>query len=177
MMSLANGARHCCYVACTSKYTYLASHASRGKKATDDIEILPRYQGTMMHDAFGTYPKYTEATHAFCHAHHLRDLKSLIEQGYTWVMRMTTFLLAAKQAAEAHYGALPEEEAKRWECVYDRILEKAQRRLEPMTPLPKKHLPLFDGFKNERKKRYVSYMKLMFPLTTTKQNEIFAWSK
>ena len=93
-----------------------------------------------MHDAFGTYPKYTEATHAFCHAHHLRDLKSLIEQGYTWVMRMTTFLLAAKQAAEAHYGALPEEEAKRWECVYDRILEKAQRRLEPMTPLPKKAL-------------------------------------
>ncbi|NNV04718.1 IS66 family transposase, partial [Brevibacillus sp. MCWH] len=93
------------HVAYTSKYTYVAPHASRGRKATDDIRILPRYQGTMMHDAFSTYPNYTEATHAFCHAHHLRDLKSLIEQGYTWVMRMTTFLLAAKQAAEAHYGA------------------------------------------------------------------------
>ncbi len=61
------------HVACTSKYTYLASHVSRGKKATDDIGILPRYQGTMMHDGFGTYPKYTQATHALCHAHHLRE--------------------------------------------------------------------------------------------------------
>ena len=77
----------------------------------------------MMHDAFGTYPKYTEAIHASCHVHHLRDLKSLIEQRYTWVMRMTTFLLAAKQAVEAHHGALSEEEARRWERVYDRILE------------------------------------------------------
>ncbi|MEB3752217.1 IS66 family transposase [Geobacillus icigianus] len=127
-------------VACTSKYTYVAPHASRGKKATDDIGILPRYKGTMMHDAFGTYPNYTEATHALCHAHHLRDLKNFIEQGQTWAMRMTTFLFAAKQAVEAHHGALPNEEAKRWERVYDRILAKAQRRLETMTPLPKKAL-------------------------------------
>gem|GEM_PF-2437717 len=77
---------------------------------TDDIEILPRYQGTMMHDAFGTYPNYTEAIHALCHAHHLRDLKSFIEQGPTWAMRMTTFLFAAKQAVEVHHGALPNEE-------------------------------------------------------------------
>ncbi|MEW5323894.1 transposase, partial [Geobacillus thermoleovorans] len=42
------------HVACTSAYTYLAPHASRGKKATDEIGILPQYKGTMMHDAFGT---------------------------------------------------------------------------------------------------------------------------
>ncbi|GAC90504.1 transposase [Anoxybacillus flavithermus NBRC 109594] len=94
----------------------------------------------MMHDGFGTYPKYTRATHALCHAHHLRELKGFIEQGHTWASRMTTFLLAAKQAVEAHHGALSEEEAKRWERVYDRILERAQHRLETMTPLPKKAL-------------------------------------
>jgi len=37
------------HVACTHTYTYLAPHASRGKKATDEIGILPRYKGTMMH--------------------------------------------------------------------------------------------------------------------------------
>ncbi|MEW5323992.1 IS66 family transposase, partial [Geobacillus thermoleovorans] len=42
------------HVACTSAYTYLAPHASCGKKATDEIGILPQYKGTMMHDAFGT---------------------------------------------------------------------------------------------------------------------------
>ncbi|PIC05352.1 IS66 family transposase, partial [Anoxybacillus flavithermus] len=135
-----NGKLAWVHVACTSRYTYLASHASRGKKATDDIGILPRYQGTMMHDGFGTYPRYTKATHALCHAHHLRELKGFIEQGHTWASRMTTFLLAAKQAVEAHHGALPEEEARRWERVYDRILAKAQHRLETMTPLPKKAL-------------------------------------
>ncbi|KJE26901.1 zinc-finger binding domain of transposase IS66 family protein [Geobacillus kaustophilus] len=128
------------HVACTSAYTYLAPHASRGKKATDEIGILPRYKGTMMHDAFGTYPRYTEATHALCHAHHLRDLKGFIEQGHTWAKRMTTFLLNAKQVVEQHGGFLPEEEAKRWEHVYDRILEKANHQLEGMTPLPKKAL-------------------------------------
>ncbi|MGG2945523.1 IS66-like element ISGst1 family transposase, partial [Geobacillus stearothermophilus] len=135
-----NGKLAWVHVACTSRYTYLAPHASRGKKATDDIGILPRYEGTMMHDAFGTYPKYTHATHALCHAHHLRELKGFIEQGHTWAMRMTTFLLAAKQAVEAHHGALSEEEARRWERVYDRILERAQHRLEAKTPLPKKAL-------------------------------------
>ncbi|MBE2930814.1 IS66 family transposase [Anoxybacillus flavithermus] len=135
-----NGKLAWVHVACTSRYTYLASHASRGKKATDEIGILPQYKGTMMHDGFGTYPKYTHATHALCHAHHLRELKGFIEQGHTWAMRMTTFLLAAKQAVEAHHGALSEEEARRWERVYDRILERAQHRLETMTPLPKKAL-------------------------------------
>ncbi|EPZ37168.1 transposase, partial [Anoxybacillus ayderensis] len=115
-------------------------HASRGKKATDEIGILPRYKGTMMHDAFGTYPRYTEATHALCHAHHLRDLKGFIEQGHTWAKRLTTFLLSAKQVVEQHGGFLPEEEAERWERVYDRILAKAQYRLEGMAPLPKKAL-------------------------------------
>lgn len=95
-----------------------------------------------MHDAFGTYPTYTEATHALCHTHHLRDLKNFIEQGDTWAIRMTTFLLADKQAVEAHHGALPKEEAKRWERVYDRILAKAQHRLEAMMPFPKKALAL-----------------------------------
>ncbi|AST05756.1 IS66 family transposase [Anoxybacillus flavithermus] len=133
-----NGKLAWVHVACTSKYTYLAPHVSHGKKATDDIGILPRYQGTMMHDAFGTYPKYTQATHALCHAHHLRELNGFIEQGYTWASRMTMFLLAAKQAVEAHHGALSEEEARRWERAYDRILERAQHRLETMTSLLKK---------------------------------------
>ncbi|MDQ0164010.1 transposase [Bacillus alveayuensis] len=53
---------------------------------------------------------------------------------------MTTFLLAAKQVVEQNDGALPEEEAKRWERVYDRILDKAHRQLEGRTPLPKKAL-------------------------------------
>ncbi len=53
---------------------------------------------------------------------------------------MPIFLLAAKQAVEAHHGALSGEEARRLERAYDRILERAQHRLEAKTPLPKKAL-------------------------------------
>ncbi|KFZ32198.1 hypothetical protein JS44_15105 [Anoxybacillus flavithermus] len=104
-------------------------------------------------------------------------MKGFIEQGHTWAKRLTTFLLSAKQVVEQHGGSLPEEEAKRWERVYDRILAKAQYRLEGMTPLPKKRSPSFADFKNGRKKRCAFCVKPTFPLTTTKPNEIFAWSK
>ncbi|KJE27770.1 transposase IS66 family protein [Geobacillus kaustophilus] len=40
------------HVASTAKVTRYGLHRSRGKQATDDIGILPRYKGTMVHDAY-----------------------------------------------------------------------------------------------------------------------------
>ncbi|MCG6176438.1 IS66 family transposase, partial [Anoxybacillus sp. LAT_31] len=71
---------------------------------------------------------------------------------------MTTFLLAAKQAVEAHHGALSEEEARRWERVYDRILKRAQHRLETMTPLPKKALAFVRRLQ-KRKKEALRFLR------------------
>ncbi|GAC91922.1 transposase [Anoxybacillus flavithermus NBRC 109594] len=73
-------------------------------------------------------------------------------------MRMTTFLFAAKQAVEVHHGALPNEDTKRWERVYDRILAKAQHRLETMTPLPKKALA-FVGRLQKRKEEALRFLR------------------
>ncbi|BBW98786.1 hypothetical protein GsuE55_36190 [Geobacillus subterraneus] len=73
-----NGKNQWMHVASTAKATRYGLHRSRGKQATDDIGILPRYKGTMVHDAYSVYPMYREASHV-CHAHHLRELRAYTE--------------------------------------------------------------------------------------------------
>ena len=126
-----NGKNQWVHVASTAKTTRYGLHRSRGKKATDDIGILPRYKGTMVHDAYSVYPMYTEASHALCHAHHLRELRAYTElYGHSWSKEMTKTLLEMKQAVEKADGALPEEEVRYWETVYDKLLANGRRELE-----------------------------------------------
>ena len=126
-----NGKNQWVHVASTAKTTRYGLHRSRGKKATDDIGILPRYKGTMVHDAYSVYPMYTEASHALCHAHHLRELRAYTElYGHSWSKEMTEALLGMKQAVENADGALPEEEVRYWETVYDKLLANGRRELE-----------------------------------------------
>jgi len=73
------GTKQWVHVASTSKETRYGIHRLRGKQAADDIGILPRYKGTMVHDAYAVYPMYTQASHALCHAHHLRELREYTE--------------------------------------------------------------------------------------------------
>ena len=126
-----NGKNQWVHVASTAKTTRYGLHRSRGKKATDDIGILPRYKGTMVHDAYSVYPMYTEASHALCHAHHLRELRAYTDlYGHSWSKEMTEALLGMKQAVENADGALPEEEVRYWETVYDKLLANGRRELE-----------------------------------------------
>jgi len=70
-----NGKNQWVHVASTTKITRYGLHRSRGKQATNDIGILQRYKGTMVHDAYSVYPMYTQVRHA----HHLRELREYTE--------------------------------------------------------------------------------------------------
>ncbi|MBA3489616.1 MAG: IS66 family transposase [Longispora sp.] len=52
----------------------LTVHPRRGTEAMNDAGILPGFQGVAVHDAWAPYDCYTEATHALCNAHALREL-------------------------------------------------------------------------------------------------------
>ncbi|OAO82257.1 Mobile element protein [Anoxybacillus flavithermus] len=168
-----NGKNQWVHVASTAKTTRYGLHRSRGKKATDDIGILPRYKGTMVHDAYSVYPMYTEASHALCHAHHLRELRAYTDlYGHSWSKEMTEALLGMKQAVENADGALPEEEVRYWETVYDKLLANGRRELEERGV---RNAQNFIQHLEKRKQEALLFLRKKFHLTTTRPSAICGW--
>jgi transposase len=140
-----NGQRHWLHTVSTQELTYYAPHARRGKKATDEIGIVPHFRGTLVHDAWATYFQYQQLLHALCNAHHLRDLTALVENDQQqWAALMIACLLAAKQLVDAAKQAaeteLPADCLQRIEQLYAAIvcLGLAENPLPDTRPPPGK---------------------------------------
>ncbi len=94
------GVRHWIHVACTAQLTHYAVHPKRGKVALDAIGILPRFQGTSVHDGWRSYFLYA-CSHALCLVHLLRELTFLAEeQSLEWAADLKALLLDMKEAAD-----------------------------------------------------------------------------
>jgi len=146
-----HGQRHWLHTVSTKELTYYEPHAKRGKKATDEIGILPQFTGTLVHDAWATYFKYQLLLHALCNAHHLRDLTAIVENDQQqWAVLMIACLLSAKQlvaeARQAGETELPADCLERIHQIYDAIVWLG---LEE-NPLPLSHSP--PGKRGRRKK-------------------------
>jgi transposase len=147
-----NGQRFWLHTASTPELSYFEPHASRGKKATDDIGILPRFEGHLIHDNLAFYFLYLLAHHGLCNVHHLRELLAVAEmEGQVWAQRMIEFLLAAKgvvaEAYEAGETALPPETLARMEYLFEAIvaLGMAENPLPEAKPPPHKRGPRAKG--------------------------------
>ncbi|WJW70119.1 IS66 family transposase (plasmid) [Candidatus Chlorohelix allophototropha] len=94
------GKRHWLHVASTPHLTHYAHHLRRGSKATDEIGILPAFQGAAIHDGWSNYLRYA-CTHGLCNAHHLRELAFVYEQlKQAWAAEFTTLLVDLKEEVE-----------------------------------------------------------------------------
>ena len=60
--------------ASTETLTLLTAHRKRGVEAMNDAGVLPGFRGVAVHDGWAPYRNFTEALHALCGAHHLREL-------------------------------------------------------------------------------------------------------
>lgn len=60
--------------ASTDTDVLLSVHTKRGTKGMDAADVLPRFTGVAVHDAWAPYDTYRKLTHALCNAHALREL-------------------------------------------------------------------------------------------------------
>jgi len=91
------GERHWLHSAGNNNLTFYYPHKFRGKKAMDDIGILPFFKGIAVHDHYLSYFKYMLCMHALCNAHHLRELIFFAEQEEEWAGKIINCLLDAKE--------------------------------------------------------------------------------
>jgi len=91
------------HVACTG---YLTAMHTGGRSAADIDAgaILDGYDGTIVRDGYAGYSHLTDALHAWCGAHNLRDLRDLYTfdpDGQVWARSMADLLIHANAAATA----------------------------------------------------------------------------
>jgi len=111
-------------------------HPKRGRAAMDDIGIIPRYGGTLVHDRRSGHLSHDGCDHAFRGPHLLRDLQSVIDSnGHSRARSMKRLLKeTARKVRESPDRRLaePEPRAVRKRCRT--ILAKGKRELPKPPP-------------------------------------------
>jgi transposase len=88
------------HVASTASLTYYFVHAKRGRDAIKAMAILPDYEGIGVHDGWASYFTY-DCAHSLCNAHHLRELRFILERyQQPWAEQMMTLLGQIKAAVD-----------------------------------------------------------------------------
>ena len=84
------------HVACNGWLTAYFIEPKRGQLAMNAIDILPSFEGISVHDGLASYGKY-HSIHALCNAHHLRELRFIVERyEQDWASDMITLLVEIK---------------------------------------------------------------------------------
>ena len=158
-----NGIRNWLHVACTANMTYYFTHPKRGSEAMDDMDILPNYDGTIVHDFWMSYFKYL-CDHGLCNVHLLRELISTSENyEQVWSEEMAALLLIIKGCVDETRETSDSLTAKQiidFEKMYDYITKKGLEENPP--PLDFDTKPKKRGRKKQTKPknlldRFVNY--------------------
>ena len=130
------------HVLSNATLTAYFAHPKRGAEALDEFGLLSRFQGVLVHDHWRAYLRF-DCLHAFCNAHHLRELIALAEtipSQRPWAEDMIALLCAANtltiEARADALPALPEPTVRDIQTRFDAILEVAQARNPARQPPP-----------------------------------------
>lgn len=131
------------HVVSNAALTLLVAHPKRGTEALMDMGVLPKFEGTVVHDGWKPYRHMQAATHAQCVVHLMRYLDALAAYPAHagWSADMRQVLLEAKAAVEAALAAgadaVDAEVVASYEARYRDILAQAFALLPPgMPPRP-----------------------------------------
>ena len=124
------------HVASNALLTLLDCHKRRGNVAMDEIGVIGAMSGICVHDGWTPYASYTNATHALCNAHHLRELEFVAtECSQAWATEMTALLVEMKtavgRARERDQTSLDPRLLGRYLARYDAIVTTGLRSNPP----------------------------------------------
>ncbi|MGB7922641.1 MAG: IS66 family transposase [Pyrinomonadaceae bacterium] len=133
---------HYVHVACTDRLTHYSSHPRRGTRAMDEIGVISRFSGTLLHDCWSAYWQYSRARHAVCNGHILRELTFFIEEDGRqrgWAEAMKGLLLEIKEEVErvrlTRHKRMDQEQIAAYESRYAAIIRQGLE-ANPQPPEP-----------------------------------------
>lgn len=122
------GKRAWLHVASTDRLTHYGVHAKRGRAAMQELGVLGRVRGVLVHDGYGSYQGYGQARHASCNAHHLRELTGVVEADpkQTWASELKGLLVTIKdhitEAKAAGASRIEAEAREKFETEYTKLV-------------------------------------------------------
>jgi hypothetical protein len=146
----ADGRLRWLFVASTDTATFYSLHDKRGTDGLDHAGVLARFSGVAVHDGWAPYRRYSDARHALCNAHHLRELLGVIEQHpgreQSWAVRMDRLLrelnTAVRSARDGDEYRLDAFVLTGYEAHYQQIIALGHRQNPPPTVRTGKRGPI-----------------------------------
>ena len=131
-----NRKNHWIHVYSAADITLKFLHPRRGLEAIEDIGIIPRYGGVVVHDCWQSYLSYDHCNHGLCGSHLLRELTFIVDSnGYAWAANVKRLLqencaiVSRRQSKQ-----LTEQEYKNLQKRYRNIMTRGEKELPPIPP-------------------------------------------
>ncbi|MCB9136899.1 MAG: IS66 family transposase [Caldilineaceae bacterium] len=122
----------------TERLTLYNLHEKRGQEAMVHIGILPQLTDWIVHDHWKSYLAFDDCNHAFCNAHHLRELQFITDQyEQPWAADMAELLWTIKQEVDEsppECTSLSSERLAHFDAEYDAILQRGFQANPPPNP-------------------------------------------
>ncbi len=131
-----DGKNHWIHVYSAGDITLKFLHPKRGLEAIEDIGIIPRYGGVIVHDCWQSYLSYDHCNHGLCGSHLLRELTFIVDSnGYAWASNIKRLLQeTCVIVSERQSKRLTEQEYKNLQKRYRNIMTRGEKELPPIPP-------------------------------------------
>lgn len=130
---------HWIHVYSSGETTLKLLHRKRGKEAIEDLNIIPRYGGVIIHDCWASYLSYSHCGHALCGSHLLRELTFIVDSNrYRWARNMKRLLKEmCHNVAKSKEKCLTDKEYANLQKRYRNILTRGRKELPEIPPRQK----------------------------------------
>jgi transposase-like protein len=130
---------HWIHVYSSGGITLKLLHRKRGREAIEELNIIPRYGGVIIHDFLASYLSYDHCGHGLCGSHLLRELTFIIDSNqYRWARNMKKMLLdACRTVAKKKEKCLTPEEYAALQKRYRNNLTRGEKEMPKPPEKPK----------------------------------------